>query len=255
VPSSLASKRPSSHIHDGAETLSRFQVRPPGVASTMKGRTTPTGACWAAPTSFSCHLVAQESTISRRRPPRRPVLTWRRASFRALARMQREEQSAIGARTGLTAQHKGDKSCLKWKPRRRGVRANGRRRAAAATAAATQWARAARAAGAHTTLGGGGEAAARPRTVWPCTVWPCTGWPRAPPGQVALSRSRGIPGADEQCDSRRHRRCDPAACTGVPKNQHRTPKGLAAMAARSPRPAEFVSKKPKPPGGFVAYLG
>ena len=44
MPSSLASKRPSSHIHDGAETLSRFQTRSPGVASTMKGRTAPTGA-------------------------------------------------------------------------------------------------------------------------------------------------------------------------------------------------------------------
>jgi hypothetical protein len=44
LPSSLASKRPKSHIHDGAETLCRFQARSPGVASTMKGRTTPNGA-------------------------------------------------------------------------------------------------------------------------------------------------------------------------------------------------------------------
>ena len=40
VPSSLASKRPKSHIHGGAETLSRFQARSPVVARPLKGRTT-----------------------------------------------------------------------------------------------------------------------------------------------------------------------------------------------------------------------
>ena len=44
MPSSLASKRPKSHIHDGAETLCRFQARSPVVARPLKGRTTRIGA-------------------------------------------------------------------------------------------------------------------------------------------------------------------------------------------------------------------
>jgi len=44
VPSSLASKRPKSHIHGGAETRSRFQARSPVVARPLKGRTTRIGA-------------------------------------------------------------------------------------------------------------------------------------------------------------------------------------------------------------------
>ena len=44
VPSSLASKRPKTHIHRGAETRSRFQARSPVVARPLKGRTTRIGA-------------------------------------------------------------------------------------------------------------------------------------------------------------------------------------------------------------------